>query len=165
MIHKAVRSHKKRTLPLISNCVSRNLKNVRKQLPCTAYSIHFSLKLTVNRGLYVSSCSSWQTSIPYKNVPKKTIMSQKLFLTQLKRVSNKSKCNDEMIWKVESRKSKSCYFVCACLASVVVMISRMIKRFKRVVVLEFSVWVKSTLDTPRFKLYRIYWLAEELKSC
>ena len=33
-------------------------------------------------------------------------MSQKLFLTQLKRVSNKSKCNDEMIWKVESRKSK-----------------------------------------------------------
>ena len=29
-------------------------------------------------------------------------MSQKLFLTQLKRVSNKSKCNDEMIWtKVE----------------------------------------------------------------
>ena len=29
-------------------------------------------------------------------------MSHKLFLTQLKRVSNKSKCNDEMIWtKVE----------------------------------------------------------------
>ena len=99
MIHEAIGSHKKRTLPLISNRVSRNLKKYSEQA-IAMYCLLNSFLAQAYRKLrplrvFLHLLTDDHS---YKNVPKKTIMSYKLFVTQLDRVSNNSKCNDEMIW-------------------------------------------------------------------
>ena len=94
MIHEAIGSHKKRTLPLVSNRVSRNLKKYSEQAKVNSFLAQAYRKLRPIR-VFLHLLTDDHS---YKNVPKKTIMSYKLFVTQLDRVSNNSKCNDEMIW-------------------------------------------------------------------